>query len=52
MRRRFVKRIYIPLPDAVSRRQLLTMLLGECKHSVGERMEELVARTEGYSGTV
>ena len=50
VRRRFVKRIYIPLPDSTSRRQLLTMLLSECAHSVGESMEELVARTEGYSG--
>ena len=51
VRRRFVKRIYIPLPDSESRRQLLTMLLSDCKHDVdGKAMEELVARTEGFSG--
>ena len=51
MRRRFVKRIYIPLPDNESRRQLLIMLLSDCKHDVdGKAMEELVTRTEGFSG--
>lgn len=50
VRRRFVKRIYIPLPDPESRRQLLYMLLGECKHTLEKSLDQLVDRTDGYSG--
>jgi SpoVK/Ycf46/Vps4 family AAA+-type ATPase len=51
VRRRFVKRIYIPLPDDASRRQLLGMLLGQVRHSMSEdRIEELAQKTSGYSG--
>jgi SpoVK/Ycf46/Vps4 family AAA+-type ATPase len=51
VRRRFVKRIYIPLPDDASRHQLLGMLLGQVRHSMSEdRIEELVQKTSGYSG--
>lgn len=53
VRRRFVKRIYIPLPDEASRRQLLTMLLGQVRHSLeGDSFEDLVGRTDGYSGNI
>ena len=51
VRRRFVKRLYIPLPDPESRRQLLRMLLGEVAHALqGGDIEDMVAKTEGYSG--
>jgi SpoVK/Ycf46/Vps4 family AAA+-type ATPase len=53
VRRRFVKRIYIPLPDPESRRQLLGMLLGSVKHGLSEEeVEALVQQTDGYSGTI
>ncbi len=52
VRRRFVKRIYIPLPDAESRAQLLQMLLSDVKHSLREQDSlELVRKTDGFSGT-
>ncbi|KAF9098666.1 hypothetical protein BGX29_007494 [Mortierella sp. GBA35] len=51
-RRRFVKRIYIPLPEAETRRSLLTKLLSgqDYRLSSGE-MQTLVRQTEGYSGS-
>lgn len=50
-RRRFVKRLYIPLPDDAGRRQLIERLLMDTEHSLQEGdMMELVRRTKGYSG--
>ncbi|KAG0270856.1 hypothetical protein BGZ95_001425 [Linnemannia exigua] len=51
-RRRFVKRIYIPLPEAETRHNLLTKLLSgqDYRLSAGE-MQTLVRQTEGYSGS-
>ena len=50
-RRRFVKRIYIPLPDAAGRRQLLCTLLKGTAHSlIDENVDMLVEKTVGYSG--
>ena len=50
-RRRFVKRIYIPLPDVDGRRQLLYRLLKDCVHNLTEEeVEELAVKTAGYSG--
>ncbi|KAG0061009.1 hypothetical protein BGZ89_011807 [Linnemannia elongata] len=51
-RRRFVKRIYIPLPEADTRHNLLTKLLSgqDFRLSSGE-MQTLVRQTEGYSGS-
>ncbi|KAF8944315.1 hypothetical protein BGZ47_004393 [Haplosporangium gracile] len=51
-RRRFVKRIYIPLPEAETRRNLLTKLLSgqDYRLSSGE-LQTLVRQTEGYSGS-
>ncbi|KAF9198934.1 hypothetical protein BGZ49_000124 [Haplosporangium sp. Z 27] len=51
-RRRFVKRIYIPLPEPETRRGLLIKLLSgqECHLSASE-MQKLVQQTEGYSGS-
>lgn len=51
VRRRFIKRIYIPLPDAASRESLLRMLLRDVRHHLSEEdCMDLVARTEGFSG--
>ncbi len=51
-RRRFIKRLYIPLPDVKSRFQLVGKLLSECKHCLNEsEIMWIVERTEGYSGT-
>ncbi|KAG0202037.1 hypothetical protein BGX28_005320 [Mortierella sp. GBA30] len=51
-RRRFVKRIYIPLPEPETRRNLLTKLLsGQDYHLSASEMQKLVQQTEGYSGS-
>ncbi|KAF9439232.1 hypothetical protein BGZ76_008599 [Entomortierella beljakovae] len=51
-RRRFVKRIYIPLPEADTRRGLLTMLLSGQKFELSSNeMQDLTKKTEGYSGS-
>ncbi|KAF9125871.1 hypothetical protein BGW39_007090 [Mortierella sp. 14UC] len=51
-RRRFVKRIYIPLPEAETRRNLLTKLLsGQDYRLTSGEMQTLVRQTEGYSGS-
>lgn len=51
-RRRFVKRIYIPLPDAITREQLLRNLLKTHTHSLSDRdVTKLVKATDGYSGS-
>ena len=51
VRRRFVKRIYIPLPDNESRRQLFKNLLKNIAHSVREDdLDSLVKLTDEYSG--
>lgn len=49
MRRRFEKRIYIPLPDADCREGLIRLYLGEVKLGE-EEYQELVALSEGFSG--
>lgn len=51
VRRRFVKRIYIPLPDEDSRKELLKTLLRDIHHSLsGSQIEDLVRQTAGFSG--
>ncbi|GJJ78048.1 spastin [Entomortierella parvispora] len=51
-RRRFVKRIYIPLPEAETRRGLLTKLLAGQDYQISSsEMQKLVLYTEGYSGS-
>lgn len=50
--RRLVKRIYIPLPDANVRRQLLKhRLKGKAFSLPGGDLDRLVRDTEGYSGS-
>ena len=51
--RRFPRRIYVPLPDKVTRKQLVKMLLEKAgKHSLSSTDRRLVVkRTEGFSGS-
>lgn len=50
--RRLPKRIFVPLPDAATRRALLQLLLkGPQFRLPAEDVERLVARTEGFSGS-
>lgn len=56
-RRRFVKRIYIPLPDEEGRKQLLETLLKDnhaannsSRESSDIDIDELTDRTDGFSG--
>jgi SpoVK/Ycf46/Vps4 family AAA+-type ATPase len=54
-RRRFVKRIYIPLPDAEGRKQLFERLLGPVLPHRGSQelsIDVLVTRTEGFSAPI
>lgn len=50
LRRRLEKRIYIPLPEPVGRKQLFEINLREIKLGPDTNIEEFVKRTEGYSG--
>ena len=58
-RRRLSKQIYIPLPCAAARRQLVATLLragagqgAECAHTLCDAdLDTLASRTEGYSGS-
>ncbi|CAB3376370.1 Hypothetical predicted protein [Cloeon dipterum] len=49
-RRRFEKRIYIPLPDAESRVELLELCLQGVKLEPGVNLKSLSSQLEGYSG--
>ncbi len=51
-RRRFVRRQYIPLPEAWVREQQLRTLLAAQKHNLNDKdLEVLVQLTENYSGS-
>ncbi|ETI24951.1 hypothetical protein G647_04321 [Cladophialophora carrionii CBS 160.54] len=51
-RRRFVRRQYIPLPEAETRDTQIRTLLGHQKHDLSEEdIRRLVELTEGYSGS-
>lgn len=51
-RRRLVKRLYIPLPDAGAREQIMHSLLSQQKCSLSEQeIKHIVQRTHGYSGS-
>ena len=50
-RRRFVKRLYIPLPDRSTRIELLSKLLQKNSNTLTRaEIEDLATRTDGYSG--
>jgi fidgetin-like protein 1 len=50
-RRRFVKRLYIPLPDPEARRSLVKRLLKKNRHAMTpEDIEAVTTATDGYSG--
>ncbi|KIV82265.1 hypothetical protein PV11_04386 [Exophiala sideris] len=51
-RRRFVRRQYIPLPEAETRETQIRTLLGHQKHDMSEEdIQRLVQLSEGYSGS-
>lgn len=51
IRRRFERRIYIPLPEEVARRELFRLNIGKTKHSLtDEDITQLAKRTVNYSG--
>lgn len=49
IRRRLQKRIYIPLPTQIGRRQMIRISLKDQK-TQNIDVEEIVSKTEGYSG--
>jgi fidgetin-like protein 1 len=50
-RRRFTKRLYIPLPEVSDREILLRVLLGKNKHQLTENeIKKLAEDTDGFSG--
>lgn len=52
IRRRFEKRIYIPLPDETARTYMIKNALKSNKHSISEQdLIKLGNSTEGYSGS-
>ncbi|KAG9155721.1 hypothetical protein Leryth_003983 [Lithospermum erythrorhizon] len=52
IRRRFDKRIYIPLPDPKARQHMFKVHLGDTPHSLTESdFEDLARKTEGFSGS-
>nr|BBJ00880.1 vacuolar protein-sorting-associated protein 4 variant 2 [Raphidocystis contractilis] len=52
VRRRFEKRIYIPLPDKPARQQMFKIHLGDTPNNLADSdFEELADMTEGYSGS-
>ncbi|NXR80608.1 VPS4A protein, partial [Pycnonotus jocosus] len=51
IRRRFEKRIYIPLPEEMARAQMFRLHLGNTPHSLTDaNIQELAHKTDGYSG--
>lgn len=51
VRRRFVKRLYVPLPAADARAEILSSLLKTVENNLNaDQIEEVSKLTEGYSG--
>jgi vacuolar protein-sorting-associated protein 4 len=51
MLRRFERRIYVPLPDAAARRELVRSQLREASHELSASdIEKIASKTDGYSG--
>mmetsp|Transcript_16506 Transcript_16506/g.49413 ORF Transcript_16506/g.49413 Transcript_16506/m.49413 type:complete len:438 (+) Transcript_16506:269-1582(+) len=52
VRRRFDKRIYIPLPELAARAHMFKVHLGDTPHALRQpEFEELARRTDGFSGS-
>lgn len=52
IRRRFERRIYIPLPELPARKLMFSIHIGSTPHSLkDDDYEELAAQSEGYSGS-
>ena len=52
IRRRFQKRIYIPLPDEIARRAMFGIHFGKEGHTLTENdFDYLAKQTDGYSGS-
>ncbi|CAM6123463.1 unnamed protein product [Calypogeia fissa] len=52
VRRRFDKRIYIPLPDQKARQHMFKVHLGDTPHNLSESdFEDLARKTDGFSGS-
>ena len=52
IRRRFQKRIYIPLPDEIARRAMFGIHFGKEGHQLtAEDFDYLAKQTDGYSGS-
>ena len=55
LHRRLAKRIYVPLPDSIARKALITHLLSKQGASGGsiqsKELDRIVTLTEGYSGS-
>ncbi|AWP14360.1 putative fidgetin-like protein 1 [Scophthalmus maximus] len=50
-RRRLAKRLYIPLPEAAARRQIITNLMAQERNQLREQeLGSVVTATEGFSG--
>ncbi|KAH8250943.1 hypothetical protein KR038_009752, partial [Drosophila bunnanda] len=51
VRRRFVRRLYIPLPTKDARQQIIKKIIRQVKHSLDQNeVEQLAELTDGYSG--
>lgn len=51
-RRRFVKRLYIPLPEALARQNLIEILLRKNNHNLTpDQIQRVVAQSKGFSGS-
>jgi len=51
IRRRFEKRVYIPLPDQKARDRMFKLHIGSTPHNLSDKdFKELAAHTDGYSG--
>lgn len=52
IRRRFDKRIYVPLPDPKAREQILKNRIGETRNNISDKkFDDLVKDTDGFSGS-
>ena len=49
--RRMPRRIFVPLPDRQSREQILRLILRDEELENGFALEQLAAKTDGYSGS-